>query len=102
MYIEEIYFSKVNTKYISSSAMKNQYFSRMRSPSEDVDIFTSRDEIYLVYYIFAKKAFFFFLFYIPKKFTKKKLNFFSGHFSPDLTFSVCLLGSTLGANKVRK
>ena len=28
--IEDIYFFKVNTKYISSSVVKNQYFSRVR------------------------------------------------------------------------
>ena len=82
--------------------MKNQCFSRMRSPSEDVDIFTSRDEIYLVYYVFAKKSIFFLFILYPKEIYTKKTKFFSGHFSPDLTFSVCLLGSTLGANKVRK
>ena len=48
--IEDIYFFEVNTKYISSSALKkNQYFSRVRSTSENADIFTARDEIYLVF-----------------------------------------------------
>ena len=48
--IEDIYFFEVNTKYISSSAVKkNQYFSRVRSTSENADIFTSRDKIYLVF-----------------------------------------------------
>ena len=48
--IEDIYFFEVNTKYISSSAVKkNQYFSRVRSTSENADIFTARDEIYLVF-----------------------------------------------------
>ena len=38
-YIEDIYFFEVNTKYISSSAVKkNQYFSRVRSTSENADI----------------------------------------------------------------
>ena len=48
-YIEDIYFFEVNTKYISSSEVKNQYFSRVRSTSENADIFTARDEIYLVF-----------------------------------------------------
>ena len=62
-YIEDIYFFEVNTKYISSSAVKkisifhecvecgekNQYFSRVHSTSENADIFTARDEIYLVF-----------------------------------------------------
>ena len=49
-YIEDIFFYEVNTKYISSSAVKkNQYFSRVRSTSENADIFTTRDEIYLVF-----------------------------------------------------
>ena len=37
------YFFEVNTKYISSSAVKNQNFSRVRSTSENADIFTTRD-----------------------------------------------------------
>ena len=52
--IEDIYFFEVNTKYISSSAMKKiSIFSRVRSTSENPDIFTTRDEIYLV---FAEKT----------------------------------------------
>ena len=43
-YIEGIYFFEVNTKYISSSAVKKkQYFSRVRSTSENANIFTTRD-----------------------------------------------------------
>ena len=49
-YIEDIYFFEVNTKYISSSAVKkNQYFSQVRSTSENADIFNAQDEIYLVF-----------------------------------------------------
>ena len=44
-YIEDIYFFEVNTK----CGEKNQYFSRVRSTSENADIFTARDEIYLVF-----------------------------------------------------
>ena len=56
-------------------AMKNQYFLRMRSPSENVDIFTSRDEIHLVYYIFTKKRIFFSFYFIPQENLQKKLTF---------------------------
>ena len=101
-YIEYIYFLKVNTKYISSSAMKHQYFSRMRSKSENADIFTSRDEIYLVYTIFTPKRHFSFYF-IP--YGNLHNLTFSLVISPpisNLIFSVYLLGSTLGANEVRK
>ena len=50
-YIEDIYFFEVNTKYISSSAVKKKIsiFSRVRSTSENADIFTTRDEIYFVF-----------------------------------------------------
>ena len=49
-YIEDIYFFEVNTKYISSSAVKKiSIFSRVRSTSENADIFTTRDEIYFVF-----------------------------------------------------
>ena len=49
-YIEDIYFFEVNTKHISSSAVKKkQYFSRVRSTSENADIFTARDVIYFVF-----------------------------------------------------
>ena len=50
VYIEDIYFFGVNTKYISKSAMKNQYsvVSPVSSTSENADIFIARDEIHLV------------------------------------------------------
>ena len=38
--------------YFIECGEKNQYFSRMRSTSENADIFTARDEIHSV---FAKK-----------------------------------------------
>ena len=47
--IEDIYFFDVNTKYISSSELKTSKFSRVRSTSENVDVFKSLDEIYLVF-----------------------------------------------------
>ena len=37
----------MNTKYISSSELKISEFSRVRSTSENFDVFNSRDEIYL-------------------------------------------------------
>ena len=49
-YIEDIYFFEVNTKYISSSAVKKiSIFSRVRCTSENAEIFTARDEIYFVF-----------------------------------------------------
>ena len=53
-YIEDIYFFEVNTKYISSSAVKKKsvfFTSRVRSTSENADIFTALDEIYFVFAI---------------------------------------------------
>ena len=35
--------------YFIECCEKNQYFSRVRSTSENADIFTTRDEIYLVF-----------------------------------------------------
>ena len=58
--MEDIYFFEVNTKYISSSDFKTTKFSRVRSTSENLDVFKSRDEIYLV---FTDKKQIFFLFY---------------------------------------
>ena len=40
-YIEDIYFSEVNTKYISSNVMKISVNSRVRSTSEISDIFNT-------------------------------------------------------------
>ena len=48
-HIEDIYFFEVNTKYISSSELKTSKFSQVRSTSENLDVFKSRDEIYLVF-----------------------------------------------------
>ena len=47
--IENIYFFEVNTKYISSSELKTLTYLRVRSTSENLDVFKSRDEIYLVF-----------------------------------------------------
>ena len=56
-YIEDIYCFEVNTKYISSNALKISVISRVRSASEVADIFNTCDEIYLVFT--AKKVIFF-------------------------------------------
>ena len=48
-YIEDIYFFEVNSKHISSSELKTSKFSRVRITSENLDVFKSRDEIYLVF-----------------------------------------------------
>ena len=48
-YIKDIYFFEVNTKYISSNALKISVISRVRITSEIADIFNTRDEIFLVF-----------------------------------------------------
>ena len=73
---------------------KNQYFSRVRSTSENADIFTARDEIYIWY--LPKKVNFLFILEIQKA----QPNFFLGRFLFDLIFAVCLLAITLGVNIV--
>ena len=49
----------MNTKYISSSELKISEFSRVRSKSENFDVFNSRDEIYLVFAEKSKFSFYF-------------------------------------------
>ena len=39
----------VNIKYISSSVLESSEFSRVRSTSENIDVYNSRDEIYMVF-----------------------------------------------------
>ena len=60
--IEDIYFFEVNTKYISSSVLKTSEFSRVRSTSENSDVFNSQDEIYLEFTEKSKFSFYFILF----------------------------------------
>ena len=55
----------MNTKYISSSELKTSKLSRVRSTSENLDVFKSRDEIYLV---FTDKKYFFFILYNTQAF----------------------------------
>ena len=87
----------MNTKYITSSAVKNQYFSRVRNTSENADIFTARDE-----YIFGicRKKYFFLFILCSTEIQKSQPYFLLGRFSFVLTFAVCLLGITLGVNLV--
>ena len=47
--IQDIYFSEVNTKYISSNVWKKSAFSWVRSTSEIDDIFNTWDETFLVF-----------------------------------------------------
>ena len=70
---------------------KNQYFLQVLSTSENVDIFTERDEIYLV---FTPKKYIFSLLHSQQKIQKAQPNFSPGRFLLDLTFSVCLFGIT--------
>ena len=67
----------MNTKYISSSAVK-------------------KISIFHECVIFIKVNFLFILY--STEIQKSKSNFLLGRFSFDLTFAVCLLGITLGVN----
>ena len=64
IYIEDIYFLEVNTKYMSSNVLKISAFSRMRSTSEIDNIF--KHEMKYVWYLPKKKkskfSFYFILF----------------------------------------
>ena len=76
----------MNTKCISSSAVKkNSNFHEW----ENVDIFTARDEIYLV---FTGKKLIFFLSYTQRKIQRVQPNFFPGRFSFDLNFFSVFIG----------
>ena len=59
-YIEDIYFFEVNTKYISPSVLKTSELLRVRSTSENSDVFNSRER------------YCFYLFLICIDFTAKK------------------------------
>ena len=83
--------------YFIECGEKNQYFSRVRSTSENADIFTARDEIYLV---FAKKKVNFLFILYSTEIQRSQPYFLLVRFSFDLTFAVCLLGITLGVNVV--
>ena len=59
-YIEDIYFFEVNTKYISSSELKTSKFSRVRSTSENFDVFKSRDIMKYIWHLPIKSKFSFY------------------------------------------
>ena len=69
----------------------------MRSTSENADIFTARDEKYLV---FAEKKSKFSFYFLLNGNTEITTLLLLGRFSFDLTFAECLLGITLGVNVV--
>ena len=51
----------MNTKNISSSVLKTSEFSRVRSTSENSDVFNTRDEIFLVFISKKSKFSFYFI-----------------------------------------
>ena len=57
-YIEDIYFFEVNTKYISSNALKISLISRVRSTNEIADI--STHEMKYIWYLPKKGKFSFY------------------------------------------
>ena len=59
--------------YFIECGEKNQYFSRVRSTSENADIFTTRDKIH---FVFAVKKWIFFLFYTLRKYRNHNLTFY--------------------------
>ena len=60
LYIDDIYFFEVNTKYISSNVLKISVISRVRSTSEIADIFKT-------WYILNKSKFSFYFFSLREK-----------------------------------
>ena len=75
--------------------VNNQYFSQVRSTSENTDIFTTRDEIYLV---FTEKKVFFLFIILNGKHRKQSLTVSLVVFRS--FFSACLLGIKLSVNLV--
>ena len=96
-YIEDIYFFEVNTKYISSSAVKTISIFHECVAQVKMLIF-SPHEMKNIWYL-PKKSKFSFIFY-STEIQKSQPYFLLGRFSFDLTFAVCLLGITLGVNIV--
>ena len=82
---------------VSSQALYHRATALPRSTSENVDIFTARNEIYLV---FAKKKVNFLFILYSTEIQKAQPKFFLGRFSFYLIFAVCLLRITLGVNVV--
>ena len=93
--IEDIYFFEVNTKYISSSAVKKIRIFYECVARVKMLIFSPHELKYIWY--LPKKVNFLFISY-STEILKAQPNFFLGRFSFNLTFSVCLLGITLGVN----
>ena len=81
-YIEDIYFFEVNTKYISSSAVKKKSVFFTSYALVKMLIFSLHEMKYIWY--LPKKSKFSFYFIL-----KAQPNFFHCCFSFDLTFSVC-------------
>ena len=65
----------MNTKYISSSVLKTSDFSRVRSTSENSDVFNSRDEIYSVFTEKSKLSFYF-IHVLFRRFTGNRVTVF--------------------------
>ena len=86
----------MNTKYISSSAVKNISIFHECLARVKMLIFSPHEMKY-IWYLQKKKVNFLFILY-STEIQKSKLNFLLGRFSFDLTFAVCLLGITLGVN----
>ena len=84
----------VNTKYISSSAVKKISIFHECIAQVKMLIFSPHEMKYIWY--LPKKGKFYFYFILNR--TDAQPNLFPGRFSLDLTFSVCLLGTTLGVN----
>ena len=64
MYIEDIYFFEVNTKYISSSVLKHQSFHEW----EHFDVFNSRDDSLYIWFL-LKNVNFLFILYVFRRLT---------------------------------
>ena len=63
MYIEDIYFlGRKSNIFHRVCLIKRSEFSRVRSTSENSDVFNSRDEIYLVFTLKDNISFYFIFF----------------------------------------
>ena len=91
-YIEDIYFFEVNTKYISSSAVKKISIFHECVARVKMLIFSPHEMKYIWY--LPKKVNFLFILY-STEIQKSQPYFLLGRFSFDLTFAACLLGITL-------
>ena len=87
----------MNTKYISSSAVKKISIFHECVARVKMLIFSPHEMKYIWY--LPKKVDFLFILY-STEIQKSQPYFLLGRFSFDLTFAVCLLGITLGVNVV--